>query len=130
MRWVLSIHYRSRNLVGCNRRPSRDNELRGRSARSLENAVMTRIKYWRVGGKSMSNPTPDSPDTVKEGADHFSITAKYVTAWMAKTPEFPSQLALSIAIASLKRIAAELRRSRSVPANGSQLRTITQQELT
>jgi hypothetical protein len=38
---------------------------------SLENAVMTRIKYWRIGGKDMANPTPDSPDTVKEGADHF-----------------------------------------------------------
>ena len=38
---------------------------------SLENGVMTRIKYWRVGGKDVTNPVPDNPNTIKEGADHF-----------------------------------------------------------
>jgi mono/diheme cytochrome c family protein len=38
---------------------------------SFENGVMTRIKYWRVGGKNMSNPSRDTPDTAKEGAEHF-----------------------------------------------------------
>jgi mono/diheme cytochrome c family protein len=38
---------------------------------SFENGVMTRIKYWRVGDKGIANPTPDTADTVKEGAEHF-----------------------------------------------------------
>ncbi len=32
---------------------------------------MKRIKYWRIGGKNVTNPTPDTPSTVKEGAEHF-----------------------------------------------------------
>jgi mono/diheme cytochrome c family protein len=32
---------------------------------------MTRVKYWRVGGKGVTNPSPDTPDTIKMGADHF-----------------------------------------------------------
>src|SRR5919198_5198724 len=38
---------------------------------SFESGFMTRIKYWRVGGKDIINPNPDNQDTVKEGADHF-----------------------------------------------------------
>ena len=38
---------------------------------SFESAVMKHVKYWRVGGKNISNPTPDTPETVKEGAEHF-----------------------------------------------------------
>jgi mono/diheme cytochrome c family protein len=37
----------------------------------LETSFMTRIKYWRIGGKSVNNPSPDTPDTIKEGAEHF-----------------------------------------------------------
>lgn len=38
---------------------------------ALENSIMTRIKYWRVGNKNVANPSPDTPDTLKEGAEHF-----------------------------------------------------------
>lgn len=37
---------------------------------SFETTLITRIKYWRVGGKDMTNPT-HNPGTVNEGADHF-----------------------------------------------------------
>jgi len=36
-----------------------------------ETAFVTRMKYSHVGGKDDRNPTPDTPDTVKEGAEHF-----------------------------------------------------------
>jgi mono/diheme cytochrome c family protein len=42
----------------------------GRPGR-YESAMMKRVKYWRIGGKDAKNPTPDTPDTIKEGADHF-----------------------------------------------------------
>jgi mono/diheme cytochrome c family protein len=38
---------------------------------AFEAGVMKRVKYWRVGGKELSNPVPDSPQAVKEGAEHF-----------------------------------------------------------
>jgi len=37
----------------------------------LETSVITRVKYWRVGDKGVPNPLPDTPDTVKEGGEHF-----------------------------------------------------------
>jgi mono/diheme cytochrome c family protein len=37
----------------------------------LEADVMSRLKYWRIGGKSWSSPVPDTPDAQREGAAHF-----------------------------------------------------------
>jgi len=37
----------------------------------METAVATQLKYAHVGGKDDRNPTADTPDTVKEGAEHF-----------------------------------------------------------
>ena len=37
----------------------------------LETSVMTRMKYRSIGGKNDVNPLPDTPDTLKEGAEHF-----------------------------------------------------------
>jgi mono/diheme cytochrome c family protein len=37
----------------------------------LESSVITRIKYWHIDDKGATNPAPDTPDTLKEGADHF-----------------------------------------------------------
>jgi mono/diheme cytochrome c family protein len=38
----------------------------------LESKVVTGIKHdVTIGGKNDKNPTPDTPDTVKEGAEHF-----------------------------------------------------------
>ena len=37
----------------------------------FETAAITRIKYWRIGGKNQANPSPDTPETVKTGAEHF-----------------------------------------------------------
>ena len=37
----------------------------------LETALVTRMKYSHIAGKDDKNPTPDTPDTVKEGAEHF-----------------------------------------------------------
>ncbi len=37
----------------------------------MENAIMTRMKYAHIGGKNDRNPAPDTPETVKEGAEHF-----------------------------------------------------------
>lgn len=37
----------------------------------FETAAITRLKYWRIGGKDQANPSPDTPDTVKTGAEHF-----------------------------------------------------------
>ena len=38
---------------------------------SVESAVMKRVKYWRIAGKDVNDPLPDSADTVAEGAEHF-----------------------------------------------------------
>lgn len=37
----------------------------------FETSLMTRVKNWRVGGKNVTNPSPDTPDTLKMGAEHF-----------------------------------------------------------
>lgn len=37
----------------------------------VEAALATRLKASHIGGKDEANPTPDTPDTVKEGAEHF-----------------------------------------------------------
>lgn len=37
----------------------------------FETSLMTQVKYWRVGDKSVTNPSPNTPDTLKEGAEHF-----------------------------------------------------------
>jgi mono/diheme cytochrome c family protein len=38
---------------------------------ATETAVMTRIKYWRVGDKSLTNPIPDTTDALRDGGAHF-----------------------------------------------------------
>jgi mono/diheme cytochrome c family protein len=37
----------------------------------LETRVMTRVKYWRIGGKDLPNPEPDTAEVRGEGAEHF-----------------------------------------------------------
>jgi len=37
----------------------------------LETRIMTRIKYWRIGGKDVPNPEPDTAEIRSEGAEHF-----------------------------------------------------------
>lgn len=37
----------------------------------IETAVVTRMKYSHIGGKNDSSSIPDTPDSVKEGAEHF-----------------------------------------------------------
>lgn len=37
----------------------------------LELAVINRLKRVRVGGKDQTDPLPDTPDTIKMGAEHF-----------------------------------------------------------
>jgi mono/diheme cytochrome c family protein len=37
----------------------------------IETRVMTRIKYWRIGGKDLQNPQPDTQELTSEGAEHF-----------------------------------------------------------
>ncbi len=38
---------------------------------SLESGLMTKVKMWRVGGKNDKNPLAASPDSLKEGTEHF-----------------------------------------------------------
>ncbi len=37
----------------------------------METALVTRMKYSHIGGKDDRSPIPDTPDSVKEGAEHF-----------------------------------------------------------
>jgi mono/diheme cytochrome c family protein len=37
----------------------------------METAAVTRMKYAHIGGRTDKNPSPDTPGTVKEGAEHF-----------------------------------------------------------
>jgi mono/diheme cytochrome c family protein len=37
----------------------------------FESNLITRMKYSRIGGKNDASPLPDTPATVKEGAEHF-----------------------------------------------------------
>jgi mono/diheme cytochrome c family protein len=37
----------------------------------LESSIMTRVKYWRIGGEDLVNPVADTEDAVRMGADHF-----------------------------------------------------------
>jgi mono/diheme cytochrome c family protein len=45
--------------------------LKVRKARSLENRVVVAIKHKIIDGKSLKNPTPDMPDVIKSGGEHF-----------------------------------------------------------
>jgi mono/diheme cytochrome c family protein len=38
---------------------------------SLETAVVTRLKFRKIGGKGVTDPLPDTPATLKMGAEHF-----------------------------------------------------------
>lgn len=38
---------------------------------SFETALITRLKYWRIGGRNQANPSPDTPETIKTGSEHF-----------------------------------------------------------
>lgn len=37
----------------------------------IENRLMTHVKYWRIDNKGAINPSPDTPATLKMGAEHF-----------------------------------------------------------
>lgn len=37
----------------------------------METSMITRMKYSRIGGKDQQNPLPDTPETLKIGAEHF-----------------------------------------------------------
>jgi len=37
----------------------------------FETSLVMKFKYWKIGGKELSNPVPDTPDAVKEGGEHF-----------------------------------------------------------
>jgi len=37
----------------------------------IETRVMTRIKYWRIGGKNQWNLEPDTQEVTRDGAEHF-----------------------------------------------------------
>ena len=42
-----------------------------RKAGSLETRVVVAFKHQIIEGKSLKNPTPDVPDVIKAGGDHF-----------------------------------------------------------
>ena len=45
--------------------------LKVRKVGSLENRVVVAIKHKIIDGKSLKNPTPDIPDVIKSGGEHF-----------------------------------------------------------
>ena len=37
----------------------------------FETGIMKRVKYWRIGDKHLTDPLPDTPENIREGAEHF-----------------------------------------------------------
>src|SRR5512140_2654766 len=71
MRWIVSIVVVLVILVMIGLIYASTMNMAATAPGGLETAVVTRMKYSHVGGKDERNPTPDTPDTVKEGAEHF-----------------------------------------------------------
>lgn len=71
MRWLISILIAFVIVIVAGFILYRTMDVAAGKPGGLETSLMTRVKYWRVGGKNITNPSPDTPATLKMGAGHF-----------------------------------------------------------
>ena len=71
MRWIVSIVVVLVVLVVIGLIYASTMNMAAAAPGGMETAVVTRLKYSHVGGKEDRNPSPDTPETIQEGAEHF-----------------------------------------------------------